>query len=146
MSAEENKALIRRFFEEIDKGNIEVLDELVAENFIDHVQPSLPVPPGREGLKMAFKMLWDATPGYHQIEDMIAEGDKVVTRLTGHGTHTGSTPGIAPTGNELTLSAIVIHRIANGKIVEHWAEKDMSAFMRQLGVTSTSAQSSRAAP
>ncbi len=93
MSAETNKALVRRFYEEIDKGNIDILDELVAEDYLDHNPPPFPgLPPGRAGLKQAFKMFAAATPGHHQIEDQIAEGDKVVTRLTSFGKHEGDLP------------------------------------------------------
>ena len=135
MSAEENKALVRRFYAEIDKGNIDILDELVAEDYLDHNPPPFPgLKPGREGLKQAFKMFWDATPGYHQIEDMIAEGDKVVTRLTSYGKHEKDLPGAPATGNEMKMTSITIHRIANGKLVEKWAEKDMIALLTQIGV------------
>ncbi len=134
MSTEENKALVRHFYEEIDKGNLAAMDEIVAEDYINHSPPPFPGPPGREGLKIAFKIFWDATPGYHKIEDMIAEGDKVVTRLTAYGTHVGEMFGIPPTGNQLTMTAVAIHRIADGKIVEHWSNKDELGFMRQLGV------------
>ena len=134
MSTEENKALVRRFYEEIDRGNLVAMDELVAEDYINHAPPPFPGPAGREGLKRAFKIFWEATPGYHQIEDMLAEGDKVVTRLTAYGTHAGEMAGIPPTGKKLTMTAIAIHRIADGKIVEHWAEKDTLGFLQQLGV------------
>lgn len=135
MSAEENKALVRRFYAEIDKGNIDVLDELMAEDYIDHNPPPFPgLKPGREGVKQAFKMFWEATPGYHHIEDMIAEGDKVVTRLTSYGKHEKDLPGAPATGNEMKMTSITIHRIANGKLVEKWAEKDMIALLTQLGV------------
>ena len=135
MSAEENKALIRRFYAEIDKGNIDILDELVAEDYIDHNPPPFPgLAKGREGLKQAFRMFWEATPGYHHIEDQIAEGDKVVTRLTSYGKHERDLPGAPATGNEMKMTSITIHRIANGKLVEKWAEKDMIALLTQLGV------------
>jgi steroid delta-isomerase-like uncharacterized protein len=135
MSAEENKKLVRRFYAEIDKGNIDAMDEIVAEDYIDHNPPPFPgLKPGREGLKQAFKMFWEATPGYHQIEDMIAEGDKVVTRLTSYGKHEKDLPGAPATGNEMKMTSITIHRIANGKLVEKWAEKDMIALLTQLGV------------
>jgi predicted ester cyclase len=65
---------------------------------------------------------------------MIAEGDKVVTRLTAYGTHVGEMFGIPPTGNKLTMTAVAIHRIADGKIVEHWSDKDTLGFMQQIGV------------
>jgi ketosteroid isomerase-like protein len=88
MSAEENKALVRRFYAEIDKGNLDAMDELVAENYLDHNPPPFPgLASGREGLKRAFEIFWQATLGYHRIEDQIAEGDRVVTRMTSFGKH-----------------------------------------------------------
>jgi predicted ester cyclase len=135
MSAKANQALVRRFYEEIDKGNLDAMDELVAPDYNDHNPPPFPgLPPGRDGLKQAFKIFWEATPGYHQIEDQIAEGDKVVTRLTSFGKHEGDLPGAPKTGNELKMTSITIHRIANGKLVEKWAEKDVLGFLQQIGV------------
>jgi predicted ester cyclase len=132
---ESNKALVRRFYEEIDKGNIGVLDEVVAEDYLDHNPPPFPgLASGREGLKQAFTMFQHATPGYHQIEDQIAEGDKVVTRLTSIGKHEGDLPGAPQTGNDLKMTSITIHRIANGRLVEKWSEKDMMGFLQQIGV------------
>src|SRR2546430_6023699 len=122
MGAAENKALIRRFYEEIDKGNLEAMDELVAEGYINHSPPPFPgLAPGREGLKQAFKLFGEATPGYHRIEDQIAEGDKVVTRLTAYGKHEGDLPGAPRTGHELKMTAVVIHRIENGRLAEKWS-------------------------
>lgn len=135
MTAEENKALVRRFYEEIDKGNIGILDELVAEDYIDHSPPPFPgLAPGREGVKQAFRIFQQATPGYHKIEDQIAEGDKVITRLTSYGKHEGDLPGALRTGNEMKMTSITIHRIENGKLVEKWAEKDMISLLTQLGI------------
>jgi steroid delta-isomerase-like uncharacterized protein len=134
MSTDGNKALVRRFYEEIDKGNLEAMDELVAEDYIDHSPPPFPVAPGREGLKEAFKLFWEATPGYHQIEDQIAEADKVVTRLTAHGKHEGDLPGIPRTGNDMKVTAVTIHRIADGKLVEKWSDKDVLGMLQQIGV------------
>jgi predicted ester cyclase len=134
-SPEQNKALIRRFYEEIDKGNIAILDELVAENYIDHNPPPFPTSAtGRDRLKREFKIFLEATPGYHQIEDQIAEGDKVVTRLTSYGKHEGDLPGAPRTGNEMKMTSITIHRIADGKLAEKWSEKDMIALLTQIGV------------
>lgn len=133
--SEQNKALVSRFYEEIDKGNIEVLDELVAEDYIDHNPPPFPgLAPGREGLKQAFRIFQQATPGVHRIEEQIAEGDKVVTRLTSTGKHEGDLPGAPRTGNDLKMTSITIHRIAGGKLVEKWAEKDVLGFLQQIGV------------
>jgi steroid delta-isomerase-like uncharacterized protein len=137
MSAEDNKALVRRFYDEIDKGNLEAMDQLVAEDYIDHSPPPFPaLQHGREGLKQAFQIFWEATPGSHRIEDQIAEGDKVVTRLTAVGKHTGDLPGAPPTGHDLEMTAIVIHRIADGKLVEKWSEKDVLRFLQQIGTMS----------
>jgi steroid delta-isomerase-like uncharacterized protein len=135
MSPEENKALVRRFYQEIDKGNIDAMDEMVAEDYIDHSPPPFPnLASGREGLKQSFKIFWEATPGYHQIEEQIAEGDKVVTRLTAYGKHTGDLPGAPGTGNELKMTSVTIHRIENGKLAEKWSEKDVLGFLVQIGV------------
>ncbi len=134
-STEENKKLVRRFYEEIDKGNLGVIDELVAEDYVDHNPPPFPgLPPGRAGVKQAFKIFWEATPGHHHIEDQIAEGDKVVTRLTSFGKHEGDLPGAPRTGNDLKMTSITIHRIADGKLVEKWAEKDVMGFLKQIGL------------
>ena len=138
MSAEENKALVRRFYEEIDKGNLDAMDELVAEDYINHHPPPFPgLAEGREGLKQAFKLFWDATPGYHQIEDQLADGDKVVTRLTVYGTHEGDLPGVPRTGNKLEMTATAIHRIADGQLVEHWSNTDELGLLQQLEVIPT---------
>jgi steroid delta-isomerase-like uncharacterized protein len=138
MSTAENKALVRRFYEEIDKGNLEAMDELVAEDYIDHSPPPFPgLGKGREGLKRAFEIFWRATPGRHVIEDQIAEGDKVVTRLTAYGRHEDDLPGIPKTGADLKMTATVIHRIQDGRLVEKWSDKDVLGFLQQLGVIPT---------
>lgn len=134
-SAEANKALVRRFYEEIDKGNIDILDELVAEDYNDHSPPPLPgLPGGRAGLKDAFRIFAKATPGKHCIEDQIAEGDKVVTRLTSYGKHEGDLGGLPATGRDIQMTSITIHRIENGKLAEKWSEKDMLGLLQQVGV------------
>jgi ketosteroid isomerase-like protein len=134
-SLEQNKALVRRFYEEIDKGNIGILDELVAEDYIDHNPPPFPnLPTGREGVKESFRIFQQATPGSHHIEDQIAEGDKVVTRLTSVGKHEGDLPGAPRTGNDMKMTSITIHRIANGRLVEKWSEKDMVSLLQSIGM------------
>lgn len=134
-SPDENKALIRRFFQELDDGNFDALDELVAEDFVDHDPPPFPgLAPGRTGLRQAAEMFWKATPGHHVIEDQIAEGDRVVTVLRGVGKHEGEMAGIPPSGNDLDVKAITIYRVADGKIAEHWSTTDSAALLAQLGV------------
>ncbi|MGW8779476.1 ester cyclase [Streptomyces sp. NPDC055796] len=135
MSTEENKRLVRRFYREIDEGNLDAMDELVAEDYVDHSPPPFPgLGQGREGLKQAFRLFWEATPGTHDIEDQIAEGDKVATRLTARGVHRGDLPGIPATGAQLTMTGTVIHRIENGRLAEKWSDKDVLGFLQQLGV------------
>jgi ketosteroid isomerase-like protein len=74
---EENKALVRRFYEEMDKGNLAAMDDLVAKDYVDHNPPPFPgLGSGLAGLKQSFEIFWKATPGYHRIGDQIAEGDK----------------------------------------------------------------------
>jgi predicted ester cyclase len=130
-----NKALVRRFYEEIDRGNIAILDELVAEDYLDHNPSPFPTSEtGRERLKQDFQLFLEATPGYHQSEDQIAEGDKVVTRLTSYGKHEGDLPGAPRTGNDMKITSITIHRIADGKLAEKWSEKDVISLLTQTGV------------
>lgn len=134
-SPEDNKALIRRFYDEIDKGNIAAMDELVSEDYLNHDPLPFPgIAEGRAGLKQAFEMFWNATPGTHEIEDQVAAGDKVMTRLRGVGKHEGELAGIPPSGNDLDVKAIAVHRIADGKIVEHWSVVDSATLLQQLGV------------
>jgi steroid delta-isomerase-like uncharacterized protein len=135
METDDNKALIRRFYEEIDAGNIDAMDELVADDYLDHNPPFPGMPAGREGLKAAFRIFWKATPGRHEIEDQVAEGDRVVTRLTASGTHEGELPGPLPaSGATLSETAVAVHRIEHGRIVEHWSNRDDLGLMQQLGV------------
>ena len=100
-----------------------------------------PIPglkPGLEGIKQAFSLFTTAHPdGIHVIHDLIAEGDRVVARVTGSGTHTGELMGIPPTGKRLEMTGIVIYRIEGGKIVERWAQHNVLGLMQQLGVIPT---------
>lgn len=136
MSPDENKHIVRRFYAELDNLNPAVIDELVAEEFVNHSPPPFPVEPGREGLKQAFELFQRATPGTHEILDQVAEGDKVVTRLRAVGTHEDDLPGVPKTGNAMDVTATVVHRIENGKIVEKWSDRDELGLLQQLGVVS----------
>jgi len=145
MSVEENKAMLRRMYEEIhNKGNMAAADEFVANNFVDHNPPGPGVPPGPEGIKQGLGMFRAAFPDFHAtVEDMIVEGDKVVVRLTITGTHKGELMGIAPTGKQFTIGVIDIARIAQGKMVERWGQEDMLGMMHQLGVVAPPGQHGR---
>ncbi len=135
MSPQENEALVRRDFEAIDaRRDPAVVDEFLASDFVSH-HPSPGFGSDRGGQKGAFAHFLEAMPdGYHVIEDMVAVGDRVVTRLTAHGTQTGELFGIAPTCKRITMTGIAIHRIGDGRIVEHWHEIDMLSGLQQLGV------------
>jgi len=135
MSLEENKALVRRFFEAIDTGDVAKLDKFLTPDYHDHDPPPFPgLAPGMEGARQAFQYALDAFSDFrHTIEDQVAEGDKVVTSITGYGTHTGEFLGIAPTGKEVSMRGIAIHRIADGKLAEHWGRVDNVGLLIQLG-------------
>jgi len=128
-----NKINERRFFEETwNKGNFAVARELVAPNYVDH--DSMSSGAGPEGVRREVSVYRNAFPDIHfAIEDTIAEGDKVVTRLTATGTHEGDLPGIPATGKRVTISGIVITRYVNGKAAEAWFKFDFLGLYRQLG-------------
>jgi steroid delta-isomerase-like uncharacterized protein len=135
MSAGENKAIVRRGYEAINQNNLDALDEVVAPDITDH-DPAPGQAPGLEGVKQWFSSMHTAFPDFRMnVEDMIAEGDKVVARVRLSGTHQGEFMGIAPTGNRVTIKGIDILRVnADGKIVEHWGNFDDLGMMQQLGV------------
>ncbi len=133
MSTEENKAIVRRFFEETSRGNLDVLDELMSENYVDHNLPP-GLPPGREGQRRLIRSYLQAFPDLRfTIEELIAEGDKVVTRGRYQGTLQGELLGIPPTGKQVNVALIDIVRVADGKLVEHWIAADTLGLLQQLG-------------
>jgi steroid delta-isomerase-like uncharacterized protein len=146
--SEENKALVRRSFEEVfNQGNLDAVDEIFASDYLLHDPTSPEEIRGTEGMKQYVSMYRTAFPDLQQtIEDQIAEGEKVATRLIGRGTHQGELMGIPPTGNRVEASGIVINRISGGKIAESWATYDALAMMQQLGVISAPGQSEEASP
>ena len=131
---EVNKALERRVFEEIwNQGLLDVADEIFAPDAILHLGTD--DIPGPEGFKQYVAGYRAAFPDIHwTVEDQIAEGDMVVTRLTGTGTHQGELMGIPPTGLQATATAIATVRIAQGKIHQSWSSWDALGLMQQLGV------------
>ncbi len=136
MQPEENKVITRRFLEEIFAGgNLELVDELFAPNFVLHDPSVLQEVRGLEALKQYITMYRTANPDTRFAgEDQIAEGDRVVTRWTGQGTHQGELMGIPPTGARVTVTGISIDRIAGGRIEETWVSYDALGMMQQLGV------------
>lgn len=136
LSPEENKVKVRRFIEEVvNKGNLTTVDELFHSEYVLHIQSSAEPIRGAEPVKRTSAMFRSAFPDWHDtIEDVIASGDRVVTRWTESGTHKGEFQGIAPTGRQVRLTGIDIFRLKDGKIVEQWVQMDMIGMMQQLGV------------
>ena len=147
MSEAENKTLARRFNEDVwGRGDQAALEELLDPDFVDH--DALPgQPPGREGHKQILAAFRSAFPDLNvTTEDIVAEGDKVVSRWTAHGTHQGELLGIAPTGNGVTIKWIDVLRVAEGRMVERWAQFNDLEMMQQLGVVPPPEQSEEASP
>jgi len=133
---EQNKAISRRFFEEVvNTQQLGVADEIFAADHTYHDPSSPMIGPGPEGMKQLISMYIAAYPDlHHALEDQIAEGDRVVTRWIGTGTHQGDLLGMAPTGKSAKVMGIWIHRLADGKIVESWNVWDTLTMLQQLGV------------
>ena len=136
MSSAGNKDLVARLYQETDRANLAALDEFFAPDVVDHNPSPLPgLKPGLEGIKQAFRVFMAATPhSTHVIEDLVAEGDHVVARVTASGIHAGELMGIPATGKRLEMTGIVIYRIESGRIVERWAQHDTLGMLQQLGV------------
>ncbi len=134
MSAEENMALVRRYVEEVvNQRNLDLLDEILAPDFVEYGGDPDEAS-GVENLKQFFVMLRSGFPDFQgTIEDLFAEGDKVVLRFAFRGTHQGEFMGIPPTGKQVTMAGIDIFRITDGKILELWGQEDMLGMMQQLG-------------
>jgi steroid delta-isomerase-like uncharacterized protein len=133
--AERNAALGRRYFEEVwNRGKLDVLDELLAPDYINHT-PSTPNPPrGAAGLKPIVSAIRSAFPDLHyEIEDVVATDDAVVLRVIMTGTHRGDFFGIAATGRRVRVNQINIEQVKDGRISEHWRVTDELGLMRQLG-------------
>lgn len=131
MSIEENKALIRHAFELANQKNLDAFFKLFAPEYIAHSPVGdLPLEQAKQFETMFFTAFPDAIS---TIEDLVAEGDKVVVRVNWKGTHKGEFMGIAPTGNKIDMTNALIFRIAVGKLAENWATLDDLRLMQQLG-------------
>ncbi len=119
---EQNKTLFKRFVDEVfNKKNVALIDEILGPNLVEH--------------KEEITAFLGAFPDLHvTVEDLIAEGDKIVGRVTLTGTHQGELMGIPATGKKVSFSEILIGRISNGKVVEEWEVTDTMSMMQQLGV------------
>jgi steroid delta-isomerase-like uncharacterized protein len=145
--SEQNKAIVRRLIEEVwNKGNLSVADELFAPNYQHHDASTLDFGRGPESEKKRATLYRTAFPDIRlTIEDIIAEGETVMTRWSCQGTHKGDLSGIAPTGKQITISGVTIARLANGKMAEGWVNWDALGLMQQLGVVPELAKTKAAA-
>ncbi len=127
MSIEENKAIVRRLYEQsMVKGNLDVIEELAAEDYVDHTAwPGFP--PNRDGWRQSIAQTMSALEDLKlEIKDMIGEGDKVAAIITVTGTHKGELSGVPPSGKPVSITSISIYRVADGKVVESWDANNLS--------------------
>src|SRR5919112_4609134 len=145
--SEENKVLTRRSWEIVSEGNLDTLEDALAEVYAEDIvlhEPDEDVR-GMEGLKQFVSMIRSALPDLRiTLEDDLGEGNKVVSRWRAQGTHQGELMGVAPTGNEVAITGITIHRIEEGKIVEEWENWDALGLMQQIGAVPSPEQSEEA--
>ena len=133
MSADDNKAALRRFYEEVLNGrNLEAVDDLLAPDAVDHTFGSQ----GLEAYKQFFSTVHRAFPDMHvEVHDMISEGDLVAARVTYSGTHQGEFVGVPATGRRVEVSGVDFLRMRDGRQAEHWGGVDMASLLQQLGVS-----------
>lgn len=135
MSSEENKALVRAWLARIDTGDVAVVDEFVDDGYTDHNPPPFQGPAiGAAGVRDAFHYALSAFSTFsHEILAQYTDGDTVITRVRGRGRHTGEFLGFPPTGKDVTMDGIAIHRVVDGKLVEHWSQVDAAGLLTQIG-------------
>ncbi|HEX9416896.1 MAG TPA: ester cyclase [Gaiellaceae bacterium] len=136
----QNKQLVQTFYEEvINGGDVDKIDELVSEDFVEHEEfPG--ISPDRDGVKDFFRLLRSAFPDVHFTpEDVISDGELVASRFTMTGTHEGEFMGVPSSGRQVTVSGIDIIRVRDGKCVEHWGQFDALGLLQQLGALAAEA-------
>jgi steroid delta-isomerase-like uncharacterized protein len=133
VSIEANVQVIRRFFSELDRANLDALDEIFTDDYTLHFTGA-PGPLDRTGTRYMFGGFFASFPGLtHRIEDTVAEDDKVAVRLTIRGTQSGEFQGIPPTGKSFELTSLNIFHLAGGRIASQWAQFDAMGMLQQLG-------------
>lgn len=141
-STDVNKALVQQMLELMTRGDLNTADHVIAANWVNH-DPSLPPLQGYEGFKQLSMIFRSAFPGFHtEIEDLLAEGDKVATRFRLRGTNTGSFQGMPPTGKAIDITATGIFRVVDGRVTDNWVNVDALGLMQQLGVVPAPGQAS----
>jgi steroid delta-isomerase-like uncharacterized protein len=132
----DNKAVMLRLYEEVfSQGNIDLIDEIMADDFVEHEELPPGIPQGKGAPRALVAMLREAFPDFRATaEEMLEDGDKVITRARFSGTHKGEFMGIPATGNQVDMSVIDIVEFRDGKAVAHWGIMDQAGMMQQLGV------------
>jgi steroid delta-isomerase-like uncharacterized protein len=133
VNTEETKRVVLRLYELLNNGDAESLGSLVTQDYVEH-DPLPGQGTGRDGVVDRFSMIVGALAPRFTVEDVVAEGDKVVVRWTNAGTHVAEFAGIPATGRSFTIAGIDIYRVANGSICEHWHVIDQLAMLGQLGL------------
>ena len=135
MSSDAGIAVVRRNTEEVQGGgNFEVFEELFADDFLDHT-PQPGRTPDKAGARQLYKILRAAFPDFHaQIHWQLADGDRVTTYKTYHGTHRGEFLGVAPTGRKIHFETVDVMRVRNGKITDHWGVANLLWLAQQIGL------------
>jgi len=133
--SEANKELVREMLAGADANDIGVLDQVLADDYVDHNPPPFQGPgtglPGaRDGFEIATKIFSD---WHHEVLAQYTDGDFVISRVVGRGKHTGEMLGVPASNNDVSMEGIAIHRIANGKIAEHWGQVDAAGLLFQMG-------------
>jgi steroid delta-isomerase-like uncharacterized protein len=129
----ENEALVRRFFEEFCNGRrAELADELVSADYVSH-GPQAPPANGPDGIRERVGLYQESVDGHWDVQELISAGDRVIARWVGSGTHRGELMGIDPTGRAISVEAISVFRIADGKIAEEWTVWDALGLLQQVG-------------
>ncbi|MBI4218647.1 MAG: ester cyclase [Chloroflexi bacterium] len=142
--SERNKAIYREYIERFDKGELDVGRRFWAPDYRGAHMPGSPKPITAKEHEDLARVFYKAFPDLvHVIEDQITEGDRVVTRVTVKGTHTGEFQGISPTGKHVAFPVCYVAQIAGGKITEEWVYFDLMGFMQQIGAVPTAAQAAR---
>jgi steroid delta-isomerase-like uncharacterized protein len=135
MSVEQNKAIVRRYYDEVlNRGHLSVLDEIAAEHYVEN-DPFPGQGDGRSELKVRVSTLLTAfSPCAFTIEDMVAEGDRVVVRWRSSGNHSSDFLGVPATNRDYTVAGIDIHRLTGAGMAEHWHVVDQLSQLQQLGL------------
>lgn len=130
------KAIAHRMYEEaVNGGNIDLFDEILAEDFVEHEEPMPGMPPTRDTVKQFLTAVRNGFPDFHMaVEDMLQEGNKIAARIIMTGTHLGEFMGIPATGNKVEVQTIDFLEFRGDQMIAHWGVTDTATMMQQLGV------------